>query len=46
MISAIWVVVAGSVGLCLGIVLFAVMTMAADKPPQRIPEEHGPEVLV
>jgi hypothetical protein len=46
MVSAIWLVVAASLGLCLGIVMFAVMTMAADQPEEPLDDRRPTEALM
>jgi hypothetical protein len=41
-ISLWWIVVAASFGLCAGIVLFAVLTMASDRDVDMHPEAPDP----
>lgn len=45
MVSAIWLVVAAGVGLCLGMVLFAVLTVAAEHDVERMDEAHLPRPM-
>ena len=41
-VSVWWVVAAAAIGVCVGIVLFAVLTMAADRDPDAIDERATP----
>jgi predicted secreted protein len=41
-VSVWWIVIAASVGLCAGIVLFAVLTMASDHDAEVFPDVQAP----
>ena len=41
-VSIWWVVAAAALGLCAGLLLFAVLTMAADRNVEAYPEAQGP----
>jgi hypothetical protein len=41
-VSVWWIAIAASVGLCAGIVLFAVLTMASDHDVEVLPDAQAP----
>jgi hypothetical protein len=45
MVEAWWLYVAGVTGMVLGMLVFAVMTMAADEPQQEIRAPQAPDAL-
>jgi hypothetical protein len=41
-VSVWWVAIGAAVGLCAGIVLFAVLTMASDRDVEAFPDAQAP----